>query len=84
MDTQCRPRMAFARRRCFGLYTLALVLRFSCSEDCASEVGIEHWCGAANRTMTRRAAKCAFLIQFCTRPLPARFPAGGIFFDPSH
>ena len=79
MDTQCGPRVAFVRRRCFGLCTLALVLRFSFSEDCASEVGIEHWCGAAKQTMTCRAAKYAFLFQFCTRPPPARFLAGGIF-----
>lgn len=79
MDTQCGPRMAFVRRRRVGFCTLALVLRFSFSEDCASEVGSEHWCGAAKQTMTRRAAKYAFLFQFCTRPPPARFPAGGIF-----
>jgi hypothetical protein len=79
MDMQCGPRMAFARRRCLGLCTLALVLRFSFSEDCASEVRSEHWCGAAKRTMTRCAAKYAFLFQFCTRPPPARFRAEGIF-----
>ena len=79
MDTQCGPRLAFVRRRCLELCTLALVLRFSFSEDCASEVGIEHWCGAAKRAMTRRAAKYAFLFQFCTRLPPARLPAGSIF-----
>ena len=55
-----------SRRRCFGLCALTSVLRFSFSEDCASEVESEHWCGAAKRTMVHYAAEYAFLFQFCT------------------
>jgi hypothetical protein len=66
MDEQWGPRMAFARRRYFVLCTPASVLRFSFSEDRASELKSEHWCGAAKRAVVHCAAKSAFLFQFCT------------------
>jgi hypothetical protein len=66
MDKQCGPRMAFARQRYLRLCTPALVLRCSFSEDCASGLRSERWCGAAKLALVQCAAKYVFLFQFCT------------------
>jgi hypothetical protein len=58
--------MAFARQRCFGLCTSALVLRFSFSEDCAS------WAGMSTGAAQRRK-QWGFVLQnvrFCFNFVP--------------
>jgi hypothetical protein len=79
MDEQWGPRMAFARRRYFVLCTPASVLRFSFSEDRASELKSEYWCGAAKRSVVHCAAKSAFSILHHPSAQPKRSQSANLY-----